>query len=73
MHWNNNDARRAATEALCTLQVTVHYNPRFTDPEMLAEALTGLLETSLSTPGVLENHGDVQVSDFHSVDEEFDG
>jgi hypothetical protein len=39
------------------LTVEVEYDPRFTDPESLACAMDRLLETALSTPGIMEDYG----------------
>ncbi len=47
-----------------TLTVDVTYNPAMTDPESLASALDTLLNTALSTPGILEDYGDPVVGEF---------
>lgn len=41
-----------------TLWLEVDYSPEYTDPESLATALDRLLETILSTPGIMEEYGD---------------
>jgi hypothetical protein len=46
------------------LTVEVEYNPQFTDPEGLACALDRLLETALSTPGIMEDYGEPTVREF---------
>jgi hypothetical protein len=40
------------------LKLTVDYDPTKTDPDSLAELLDRLLETVLSTPGIVEEYGD---------------
>jgi hypothetical protein len=47
-----------------TLTVDVDYNPAITDPESLAAALDTLLQTALSTPGILLEYGDPVVGAF---------
>jgi hypothetical protein len=47
-----------------TLTVDVDYNPAITDPESLAAALDTLLQTALSTPGILEDYGNPVVGEF---------
>jgi hypothetical protein len=39
------------------LTIEVRYDPKLTDPEGLAAALDRLLETALSTPGILDEYG----------------
>jgi hypothetical protein len=39
------------------LRLEVRYNPKRTDPESLATALDRLLETALSTPGIMDDYG----------------
>lgn len=46
------------------LVVHVLYDSDKTDPESLASALDTLLETALSTPGILDEYGTVTVGDF---------
>ena len=40
------------------LWLEVEYSPEYTDPESLATALDRLLETILSTPGIMDEYGD---------------
>ena len=47
-----------------TLTVDIKYNGRKTDPESLASAMDRLLETALSTPGILEEYGEPRVGEF---------
>jgi hypothetical protein len=47
-----------------TLTVDIEYDPRKTDPEGLACAMDRLLETVLSTPGIMEEYGDPVVREF---------
>ena len=39
------------------LYLEVEFNPRLTDPEGLANAVDRLLETVLSTPGIMDEYG----------------
>lgn len=52
-----------------TLQLEVDYDSRYTDGEALAVALDQLLETALSTPGVLDEYGRVEVGEFYVTDD----
>lgn len=45
----------------------VDYDPKKTDPEALATALDRLLETALSTPGILEEYDDLTAHEFCPV------
>lgn len=47
-----------------TLTLDVDYDPTMTDPERLSSAMDTLLETALSTPGILDECGEVQVGTF---------
>ncbi len=47
-----------------TLTIDVEYNPDITDDESLASALDRLMETALSTPGILDEYGNPQVGRF---------
>jgi hypothetical protein len=47
-----------------TLTVDIEYNPRKTDPEGLACAMDRLLETALSTPGILDDYGSPTIREF---------
>ena len=44
--------------AKAILNVEVEYDERVTDAEALASATDRLLETALSTPGIMEEYGD---------------
>ncbi len=46
------------------LWLEVEYNPEYTDPEGLAQALDRLLETVLSTPGIMEDYGQPHFGPF---------
>lgn len=48
----------------CTLTLHISYDPQVTDPESLASAFDTLLETALSTPGILEEYGDLAIGEF---------
>jgi hypothetical protein len=47
------------------LYVDVDYNPEVTDPEGLSNALDTLMETAMSTPGILDEYDDPQVGAFY--------
>lgn len=51
----------------CVLSVLVSYDPEITDPESLASACDSLLETALSTPGILSEYGDPSFDNFQSL------
>ncbi len=44
-----------------TLKLDVEYDPAVTDDESLASALDTLMETALSTRGILEEYGNPQI------------
>jgi hypothetical protein len=44
-----------------TFTINVDYDDRCTDPDALGEALDRLMETALSTPGILDEYGKVEV------------
>ena len=50
--------------AKTTLIVDIEYNPELTDPEGLASAMDRLIETALSTPGIMEEYGNPRVDEF---------
>ncbi len=50
--------------AKTTLICEVEYNPNLTDPEGLASAADRLMETALSTPGIMEEYGDPRFGEF---------
>ena len=47
-----------------TLKLDVEYDPAFTDDESLAEVLDRLMETAVSTPGILGEYGNPQIGRF---------
>lgn len=47
-----------------TFLIKVDYDDRSTDPDALGEALDRLMETVLSTPGILDDYGQVEVGKF---------
>ncbi len=47
-----------------TLTVDIEYDPRKTDPEGLACAMDRLLETAVSTPGILDDYGNPTIREF---------
>jgi len=50
------------------LTLEIEYDPALTDPEGLASALDRLLETALSTPGLLSEYGNPVVGEFLVAD-----
>jgi len=46
------------------LSLTVRYDPDRTDPESIAAAMDRLLEMAMSTPGILDDYGEVSVEEF---------
>lgn len=50
-----------------TLTLTVEYDPKRTDAESVATALDRLLETVMSTPGILDEYGPIQVGEFRQL------
>ena len=47
-----------------TLTVDIDYNPKKTDPDGLARAMDRLVETMLSTPGIMQEYGNPRVGEF---------
>jgi len=47
-----------------TLTVDIDYDPRVTDPEGLASAADRLMETVLSTPGIMDEYGTPRFGEF---------
>ena len=47
-----------------TLKLDVAYDPAVTDDESLASALDTLMETALSTPGILDEYGNPRIGRF---------
>jgi hypothetical protein len=50
--------------AKTTLTVDIEYDPELTDPEGLASAMDRLLETALSTPGIMDEYANPKVGEF---------
>jgi hypothetical protein len=50
--------------AKTTLTVEIEYDPDLTHPDGLASAMDRLLETALSTPGIMEEYGDPRFGEF---------
>ena len=50
-----------------TFLIDVRYDPDVTHPDGLATALDRLLETALSTPGILDDHGNPRVGEFLAI------
>lgn len=51
--------------ATATFTLCVQYDPNKTDPESLATALDRLMETALSTSGILDDYGEVSMEEFY--------
>jgi hypothetical protein len=56
--------------AKCKLMLEVEYNRDRTDSEALAEAFDRLLGTALTTPGILDEYGEVDVGEFEVAEVE---
>lgn len=54
----------------CHLQLPVEYSVRETDPESIATAMDRLLKTALSTPGIVDDYGRVQIGEFTVLPDE---
>lgn len=52
------------------LSLEVTYDPTMTDAEGLCTALDTLLETALSTPGIMEEYGNPEFDSFE-ISQEF--
>ena len=61
---NDDDTRPPNTTATCRLYLDVQYDPEITEPDSLAVAFDRLLETALSTPGILDDYGNPQTGEF---------
>jgi hypothetical protein len=59
-----NGRTRGQVMAKTTLTVDIEYDPELTEPEGLASAMDRLLETALSTPGVMEDYGNPRMGEF---------
>lgn len=65
-----------SNRAIVALMLTVEYDADVTDGESIASAMDTLLETAMSTPGVLSEYGEVSVGEFLVIgddDDEDDG
>ena len=51
--------------AKTTLICEIEYDPEVTDPEGLASAMDRLMETVLSTPGIMDEYANPRVGDFY--------
>jgi len=51
-----------------TLELVVEYDDGATDPEALASALDRLVETAVSTPGILSEYGNPRLGAFTTVE-----
>lgn len=49
------------------MRVTVWFDDDFTDADSLSDVLDTLLETSMSTPGILDDYGPVEISMFMPI------
>ena len=52
-----------------TLTVDIEYDPKVTDPDILASAMDRLITTALSTPGILDEYENPSVGSFFVVQE----
>jgi len=58
--------------ARALIAVEVEYDPRITDAESVAGAVDALLETALSTPGILDEYGDPTLGETQVIMEPAD-
>jgi hypothetical protein len=49
----------------CKISIVIEYDETVTDPESIASAADILLDTALSTPGILEDYGNPQFGRFY--------
>jgi hypothetical protein len=56
--------------AKVTMTVEVEFDPEVTDSESVACALDALMETALSTPGILDEYGNPQIGLFFPKEDE---
>lgn len=49
------------------LRIAVEFDDENTDADGIATALDRLLETAMSTPGILDEYGDVGIGDFFII------
>ena len=49
------------------MKITVEYDSRRTDADCVSNAMDTLVETALSTPGILDDYGPVKFSEFNPV------
>lgn len=52
-----------------TLTLEIEFDPELTDAESVAGALDTLLDTAMSTPGILDEYGNPGVDEFLVADE----
>ena len=50
--------------AKTTLTLDIEYDPELTHPDGLASAMDRLMETALSTPGIMEEYADPRMGEF---------
>ena len=55
------------------LYVEIEYDEQITDDESVAGALDHLLDTTKSSPGILDEYGDVDVGAFYCLDGPVEG
>ena len=48
----------------CRLRLDLEYDEKKTDPEALANAYDRLLGTAITTPGILDEYGEVDTGEF---------
>jgi hypothetical protein len=61
---------QAAAEKRVRLCVDVLYDPQKTNPEEICDALDTLLSIATSTPGILDEYGDPEISNFEPLQED---
>lgn len=59
--------------ATVILSIQVEFDPEITDPDSLAGAADVLLDTMLSTPGILDDYGNPEFGSFQILSEPSEG
>ena len=65
IYWDDMNPTEGKCAVKATLTIEVEYEPDKTDAESVASALDTLLETAMSTPGILDDYGNIEVGPFY--------
>lgn len=66
---DDNDDDDTPERKTCVFTLEVEYDPAATDPESLSNALDLLLDNARSTPGILDDYGEVRPHSFQVADQ----